>query len=81
VQDTLGWILFKRDKTNEALPLLQKAAGTATEDPTIQYHYAAASARSGDRERALEVVQRALAIQVPFDQRGDAERLLAELRK
>ncbi len=81
VQDTVGWILFKRDKTNEALPLLQKAAAGSAGDPAIQYHYAAALARSGDPARAREVVERALALKVPFDQRGDAERLLADLRK
>ena len=81
VLDTLGWILFNRDKTAEALPMLAKAATDAAGDPSIQYHYARALAKQGDAAKAREVVQRALASQAVFEQRGDAERLLKDLSK
>jgi putative PEP-CTERM system TPR-repeat lipoprotein len=81
VQDTLGWILVRQNKANEALPLLEKAATAAPNDPAIQYHFAAALARTGAADRARNVVQRALASEVGFDARGDAERLLGELRR
>lgn len=81
VLDTLGWILFNRDKTSEALPMLEKAATVAAQDPAIQYHYARVLAKEGDAARAREVVQRALASSAAFDQRADAERLLKELSK
>lgn len=81
VLDTLGWILFNRDKTSAALPMLAKAATGAAGDPAIQYHYARVLAKEGDAAKAKEVVQRALASKSAFEQRGDAERLLKDLSK
>jgi cellulose synthase operon protein C len=81
VLDTLGWILFKRDKTNEALQLLEKAAAGSPDDPSIRYHYAAALAKSGATEKASAMVERALQSKLPFDARGDAERLARQLAR
>jgi putative PEP-CTERM system TPR-repeat lipoprotein len=79
VLDTVGWILLKRNKTPEALSMLERAAIGAAGDPAIQYHYAAVLAASGQATKAKEVLRRTLESNVAFDKRAEAERLLRDL--
>ena len=79
VTDTLGWILVRKQATARGLPLLEKAAHAAAQDPELQYHYAYALAQAGKRSEAKEILSRALASDRYFAARRDAERLLADL--
>lgn len=78
VQDTLGWILFKQGQTQRSLELLRKAA-TASKDPSIRFHYAAALARSGDKAQARQILREVLASKAGFPERSEAEALLKQL--
>jgi len=51
VADTYGWILLQAGDARQALPLLQRAA-TDLDDPSTEYHYAVALARTGTDEEA-----------------------------
>jgi putative PEP-CTERM system TPR-repeat lipoprotein len=76
VGDTLGWLLVESGEVTKGLTLLQKASASRPDDPEIQYHFAAALYRSGERDKARQSLRSLLASQQEFPQRADAEALL-----
>lgn len=79
IADTYGWILLHAGKPEQALPLLEKAAVAAKSDPEIQYHLAAAQARSGQSDKSKAILRGILASNQKFTSRTEAERLLQSL--
>lgn len=77
VQDTLGWILLREGQTARSLDLLRQAA--ASKDPSIRFHYAAALAKSGDKEQARRLLKQLLATNRDFPEIKEAEALLKQL--
>lgn len=77
--DTYGWLLARGGHAASALPLLQAALAAAPEDPSIQYHAAAALSAAGQKDAAKILLARALASKDQFEGRKDAEALLATL--
>src|SRR5690606_403396 len=80
VQDTYGWLLARRGRLEDALPLLRAAAQAAPLSAEIRYHYAAALALDGQRDAARLQLADVLLGSEAFEERAEAERLLAELR-
>lgn len=80
IQDTLGWLWVEKGKPEQGLDLLAKAASQAPKIPTIQYHYAVALARTGDKAKASAVLQRTLGGRVDFPEAKAAQELLAKLK-
>ena len=81
IADTLGWILYKRGVYQRAVALLREGAGKLPDNPVIQYHLGAASARAGDPETARKALNSALKLSSDFPGRADAQRTLAELTR
>jgi predicted Zn-dependent protease len=79
VLDTYGWILLSRGDVESAVTELRKAALGAPGTPDIQYHFAAALARSGDAMGAREVLESLLRDEREFSTREQAAALLAGL--
>lgn len=79
VADTLGWLLLENGDADQAVEILRDAANRAGDNPEIQYHLAAALARSGDRTAAKAIVTRLLESSPSFPSRTDAERLAQSL--
>ncbi|MFZ5445654.1 MAG: tetratricopeptide repeat protein [Myxococcota bacterium] len=80
--DTLGWVLFKRGKLDDAAALLERAVAAA-EDPTLLEHLGEVAAAQGRKPRARECFGRALELlEASADeaerpgQRADLERKL-----
>jgi tetratricopeptide (TPR) repeat protein len=59
--DTLGLVHIKRGEDAEAVDVLEKAIAVPGSSPTVHYHLATALSRSGNTQRAREMLKRALA--------------------
>jgi len=79
VNDTLGWVYYKKDLATLAVPALREAVDKDPQNPNYQYHLGLAYAKSGDRRKAKEALQRALAIKADFSGAEDAKKVLATL--
>ena len=80
VMDTLGWLLVRQGQSQRGIKLLQQALSKAPDAAEIQYHLAAAFARSGDRARAQSELERLLASGMAFPQEQEARALLQQLK-
>ena len=79
VTDTYAWALVVNNQAKAALPMLIKVAKAEPKVPAIQYHLAAAQARTGDKAGAritLETLQKSGA---EFEDKQAAEKLYREL--
>ena len=74
--DAYGWGLLKQGKIKEAVPLLKQAAQAMPDSPATQFHWASALAKSGRSVEAQAVLQKLLATQQRFSERGQAASLL-----
>ncbi len=82
-QDTYGWIMSRRGDYEEALTYLEPAAAGLTSDPLVQYHLGFTQAKAGQRDAAIETLERALEIageDSGLPQMATAAELLEELR-
>lgn len=60
ILDTFGWILFKMDRTKDALPYLQQAAVMTNNDPVILQHVGDAYLKLGRGREAIATWRLAL---------------------
>ncbi len=81
VADTYGWILMSRNSSEKGLTLLRQAAEGLKDEPTVQYHYAFALAKSGKRAEARKILERSLALNKDFHEKPAALRLALDLQR
>jgi tetratricopeptide (TPR) repeat protein len=79
INDTLGWILFKRGDYSNALPLLQESAGRLPDSPEIQFHLGMAHYMLGEEGPARLALQKAVDAVKDFPQKDEARRRLTLL--
>jgi tetratricopeptide (TPR) repeat protein len=80
VADTYGWLLVESGSVAEGLEVLAKAdAAAGMRQPEIRFHYAAALARTGSRDRAAALLKDLLANGGPFSSQAQAAELLRSL--
>jgi len=75
VLDTLGWILLVKNREQEAITYLSRAAELAPRDSEIRYHFAKGLAALGRTAEARSVLTTLLADGVEFEHSVDARRL------
>jgi len=73
VQDTYGWISYRRGNVEEALPYLEAAAEGLPNDPLVQYHLGQAYTALNRPQDALDHFRKAVEIAGPTDQRPQIE--------
>lgn len=79
VLDTLGWILVREERLDEALPHLEKAAQLSSGSPEIRYHLAVAQATLGRTDDARNNLEALLSEPNDFPSRDEAQALLDTL--
>lgn len=79
IQDTYGWILLQSGRAESALMVLQKALDNLPGNPDIRYHYIAALAQTGEKEKAKKELDILLADGNQFSEREGALRLKEQL--
>ncbi len=65
--DTLGWILYRLGRLDEAREAADAALALGTPDPRLWFHAGMISAALGDEVRAREELRRSLALDPRFD--------------
>lgn len=77
VQDTIGWIYYKKELPALAVPAFEKSVEKAPENPTYHYHLALALAKAGDTQRARQAVAQAIKLKPDYP---EAQKLLAQTK-
>lgn len=78
--DTHGWVRFKRGEINQALPALERAAAEAPSSRVVRFHLGMALYKSGQREKAISNLEKALDGGGKFVGDDEARTVLAELK-
>jgi tetratricopeptide (TPR) repeat protein len=81
VDDTLGFVYYKKGLPELAIPSLVSCADKAPKDPTCHYHLGLAYAKIGDKENAVKSLEKALALQPAFEGADEARATLASLKR
>ena len=80
MDDTLGWVYYRKGLAPLAITSL-KAAVTAQPDNAVYlYHLGAAYALNKDRTNARQSLEKALKLQPNFQGAGDARKILDSLK-
>ncbi len=79
VTDTLGWILTSQGDAARALPLLEFAANARPNNASMRYHLAVALKDLNRPDDALKVLKPVVDSSAAFDERPQAQTLLAQL--
>jgi len=76
IQDTYGWILLQQGHYEKGLRVLEQAIRQLPDVPEVQYHYAVALMKTGDKAKAQQLLQKLLDSGAAFEGQDDARRLL-----
>ena len=77
--DTLGWVYYKRQLADLAVPFFEQSIAIDSDNAAYHYHLGLASAETDDISRTRQALERALELQVDFEGADEARRLLADL--
>jgi len=79
VQDTLGWIYYKKGDIKKAYQWISPAAAKAPDNPSVTYHMAVVLSRMGRRDLAKQYLAKSVASNHWFLGRDEAQRMLKSL--
>ena len=79
VDDTLGWIYYKKDMANLAIRPLEESLKRRPDHPEVLYHLGLAYAKLGNEAKARESLERALKINPSFPGSDVARQTLASV--
>jgi len=80
VSDTLGLALIRKGLYSSAISELNEAAQKLPDNPSVLYHLALAHWKIGESDRALAALNKALKMKKDFPEKGEAEKLLREIK-
>jgi len=79
IDDTLGWIYFKKGLITQALASLKESTGKAPDNARFKYHLGMAYAKSGDASSARQTLEAALKLDPRASEADEARATLAKL--
>ncbi len=79
VLDTLGYILYRQGKLDEAAARLKEALHVLPRQASILYHLGLIAHAQGRTDEAMTAIQRALLLNPDFDDAHEARLLLKKL--
>jgi predicted Zn-dependent protease len=77
VQDTLGWIYYKKELPGLAVPAFEKSIEKAPENPAYHYHLALALSKAGETQRARLAAEQAVKLKPDY---AEAQKLLSQTK-
>jgi tetratricopeptide (TPR) repeat protein len=80
VDDTLGWIYYKKGLSKMAVESLTNSIQRAPDNPNYNYHLALAHHQSGNKAEARKYLEKALASKARFDAADEARKLLESIK-
>jgi tetratricopeptide (TPR) repeat protein len=80
VNDTLGWVYYRRRQPSAAVKSLEASVARDTTDPATHYHLGMAYVLAGDSAKARVELQRAVDARTAFAGLDEARATLAKLR-
>jgi tetratricopeptide (TPR) repeat protein len=80
VDDTLGWIYYKKGNGPMAVTSLKQAVAGQPDNPVYLYHLGAAYALNKDKTNARQLLEKGLKLQPNFPGADDARRILDSLK-
>lgn len=80
VDDTLGWIYYKKGLSSLAIESLSSSATRQPDNPSYNYHLALAHHQNGDKEQARKLLEKALKSNANFEGAADAKKLLESIK-
>jgi Flp pilus assembly protein TadD len=80
IDDTLGWIYYKKGLATRAIESLEISTLKAPTNPQYAYHLGLAYHKNGDSAQARKELERALRLKPNFDGAEDAKRILESIK-
>jgi tetratricopeptide (TPR) repeat protein len=81
VADTLGWIYFRRQLYDSAVPLLQEAVRNEPQNGEFRFHLAASLLGAGRKQQAQEELKAALKLNDGLRKRPEVQKMLGQSPK
>ena len=79
ILDTIGWILARNGMAADGEKHIRNALDLMPDQPTFLYHLGDVLMRAGRKEEARKCLRSALSAAVEFEEKPEAEKLLAQL--
>lgn len=80
VNDTLGWVYYKKDLHEMAVKTLESSVQKDPRNPMYLYHLGLAAAKAGEADKARKALEEALRLQPNFDGAEEARKALASIK-
>ena len=78
--DTLGWIYYKKDLVEQAVPLFEQSLEKDPDNAMTHYHLGMAFAKAGEDSKAITELKKALTLDPNLATGNEARRMLKELQ-
>ena len=79
IDDTLGWIYYKKGLTTLAIGSFQASVEKDAKNPLYHYHLGLAYAKNGEKDKARDSLKQALSLNPKFEGASEAQKTLATL--